>query len=282
MKVLITGARGQVGREVSRVFEANGNHDVLSCSRNEIDVASRDSVFCAITSFQPDVVVHCAAYTAVDAAETDPDNAYLVNALGTRHVVGAADVVGARVIVPSTDYVFDGTKRSPYREWDETNPLNVYGHTKLASEKECRPADAIIRTSWVFGRYGHNIVKTLIELAAKSDEVTFVNDQVGKPTCAEDLAAATYQVAVNRLSGVFHVTNEGETTWFDLAREVFEAAGADPQRVLGKETDQIEPKRPAIRPRYSVLDTLAWKASGMNPLTDHREALHRVVKELMG
>lgn len=280
MRVLITGAGGQLGHEVAAVFGSAGHHQVTACSRHDLDLLSRDSVLSAITSVEPDVVIHCGAYTAVDQAESDAGTAFAVNALGTRHVVAGAEITGAQVVYVSTDYVFDGKSERPYVEWDATAPLNVYGASKLAGESECRPTDAICRTSWVFGAQGSNILKTLVKLARGKDEVSFVDDQFGKPTWTRDLAQGLYQVAINKLAGIYHLTNEGQTTWFELAREVFRAVGEDPARVHPIGTSEMSPARAAIRPRYSVLDNFAWRTSGFKPLRDHREAIQEVVKEM--
>lgn len=279
MKVLVTGAGGQLGRDLVRSFAGD---DVVALAHAQLEVADRDAVLQAITTVRPEVVVHAGAWTAVDACESEPEKAFAVNALGTRHVAEACELVGAHMIYVSTDYVFDGTLDRPYTEWDTTNPLSVYGRSKLGGEHECRPGAAIVRTSWVCGVHGGNMVKTVLRLAGEHDRLAFVDDQHGHPTFTEDLAAAIRRLAAARLPGIFHVTNQGPTTWFQFARDVLAAAGMDPERVAPISTAELQPPRPAPRPANSVLDNLALRHSGLGLLPDHHESLERVVKELMG
>ena len=273
MRVLVTGAGGQLGRELVEAFEG---WDVVPADRSRLDVVDRDAVVGAITSLRPDVVVHAAAWTAVDACEGDVDRAVAVNALATRHVADGARRVGAHVVYVSTDYVFDGTKAAPYDEWDVPNPMSVYGRSKLGGEQELDPGATVVRTSWLFGRHGSNMVKTVLGLTG---ELRFVDDQRGCPTSASDLAGSIRQLAAARLPGTFHVTNQGATTWFDFARDVLRAAGDDPDRVQPTTSDQLG--RPAPRPANSVLDNAALRLSGLPLLPDHHEPLERLVKELI-
>ena len=277
MRVLVTGAGGQVGTEL---VEAFAGHQVVACTRAQLDVADRDSVLAAITSTAPDAVVHAAAWTDVDGCESDIDRAFAVNALGTRHVAEAAQIVGARVCYLSTDYVFDGEAPDPYTEWDRTSPQSVYGHSKLAGEHELGPGHTIVRTSWVFGRHGHNIVKTILRLAAERDTLTFVDDQIGHPTSADDLATMIVRLVMGRRPGLFHVTNQGAVSWYEFARSVLEAAGLDPDRVEPTTAKDLDPPRPAHRPANSVLDNAALRLSGVELLTDYREPLGRLVTAL--
>ena len=263
MRVLITGAGGQLGQELVGRFERPGNHEVIAADRSVLDLSNRDSVLQAITSVKPDYIIHSGAYTAVDLCESEPDTAYSVNAMGTRHVVDAADRTGARVLYVSTDYVFDGTKDTPYNEWDEPNPQSVYGRSKLAGERELRSVDTVVRTSWVFGRYGNNIVKTILKLAAKGNDLAFVDDQHGKPTCAQDLAASIYFLAAAQLPGTFHITNSGATTWYQFARDILEEAGHRPDMVKPIKTSEMDPPRPAPRPANSVLDNAALRLQSL-------------------
>jgi dTDP-4-dehydrorhamnose reductase len=178
MRVVVTGAGGQLGHDLVDAFH---DHEVVGLARHQLDVSGRDAVLQAITTIQPDVVIHAAAWTAVDACEGHPDWAFAVNALGTRHVAEAARLVGARVCYVSTDYVFDGTSPDPYREWDATNPLSVYGQSKLGGERELDPGSTIVRTSWVCGLHGANMVKTVLRLAGEHENLSFVDDQHGCP-----------------------------------------------------------------------------------------------------
>jgi dTDP-4-dehydrorhamnose reductase len=225
--------------------------------------------------------VHGGALTAVDACETGSDLAYAVNAMGTRNVAEAATAVGAHLLYVSTDYVFDGTSTRPYREWDAPNPTSVYGASKLAGERECPPGSTIVRTSWVCGAHGSNMVKTVLRLAAGNDPLRFVDDQQGSPTFTADLAAAVVTLGTDRRRGVFHVTNGGATTWWGFARAILEAAGADPARVQAISTAELDPPRPAPRPAYSVLDNMALRLSGLPALPDWNDGLVRLVRALL-
>lgn len=281
MRVLITGAGGQLGHDLQRAFAHDAHHDVVACSRAELDLSSRDSVLQAITTVAPDAVVHAGAWTNVDGCETDPDRAWRVNALGTRHVAEGARIAGARVLYVSTDYVFDGRATTPYTEWDATNPLSMYGRSKLAGERELSGGDTVVRTSWVCGLDGSNFVKTMLRVAAERETLTVVADQHGCPTFTPDLAATIKLLVVHRRPGVFHVTNQGPTTWFAFARAILAAAGLDPDRVHPITSAELDPPRPAPRPAYSVLDNAALRLSDIPLLPDWHESLERMVEELV-
>ncbi|HMC43391.1 MAG TPA: dTDP-4-dehydrorhamnose reductase [Acidimicrobiales bacterium] len=278
MRVLVTGAGGQLGRELLDAFEG---HQVLGTTHERLDVGDRDAVLQACSAFAPDVIVHASAWTDVDGCEGDPDHAFRANALGTRHVAEGARLAGARVCYVSSDYVFDGTAGRPYTEWDPPNPVSVYGHSKLGGERELDPGATIVRTSWLCGRHGSNVVKTVLRLAAEHERLAFVDDQHGSPTFADDLARAVRALVVARRPGLFHVTNQGATTWFGLARAVLEIAGLDPERVDPIATEALRPPRPAPRPPYSVLDNAALRLSGLPLLADWHEPLERLVKDLL-
>jgi len=277
-RVLVTGAGGQIGREVVDAF---ADHEVITADHGALDVADRDAVLQVITSTTPDAVVHAGAWTAVDACEGDPDRAFRVNALGTRHVAEGADRVGAWVCYLSTDYVFDGTKAEPYLEWDTPNPVSVYGRSKLGGEQELIGRDAtIVRTSWVCGLHGHNMVKTILRLAQEHEKLAFVDDQRGQPSFAEDLAPMIRRLVIDRRPGVFHVTNQGAVSWFEFARSVLEVAGLDPGRVRQIATADLDPPRPAPRPANSVLDNAALRLGGVPLLPHYRGPLERLVRQL--
>jgi dTDP-4-dehydrorhamnose reductase len=280
VKVLLTGAGGQVGRELAEVFGGR-SIDLVTFDHTQLDVGDRDAVLSAITTVQPDEIVHAAAWTAVDACEVDPARAFRDNALATRHVADGARRVGARVTYLSTDYVFDGTKAAPYDEWDETGPRSVYGRSKRGGELELDPDATVVRTSWVFGAHGSNMVKTVLHLAEAPGELRFVDDQWGCPTAAADLATMVRHLVTARLPGTFHVTNQGPTTWFGFVRDILESAGHDPARVVPVHTSDLDPPRPAPRPANSVLDNAALRLMGLPLLSDHHEPMDRVVKELM-
>jgi dTDP-4-dehydrorhamnose reductase len=271
MRILVTGAGGQVGSEVAAQV---AHHEVVALDHQACDLADRDSVEQAVAAAAPAAVVNCAAWTDVDGCETDPTRAVLVNALGVRHLAAACARVGAHLVHVSTDYVFSGEKDGPYDEWDEPAPRSVYGRSKLGGEREvARHAGswAIARTSWVFGRRGRNFVDTIVGRARDGAPLRVVDDQRGCPTYAPDLAGALARLAVGRQPGIFHVTNEGACTWHDLAVAAVELAGLDPS-VVGT-TTTAELARPAPRPANSVLSGAAWAAAGFRPLRPWREAL---------
>jgi dTDP-4-dehydrorhamnose reductase len=283
VKVLITGAQGQLGTDLQAAFSAPGHHQVLAAGRQLLDVADRDRVLGVVGDFGPDLIVHAAAWTAVDACESDPDRAWAVNALGSRHVAEGAFRAGAHLVAVSTDYVFDGTSPAPYTEWDRPNPASVYGRSKLGGEAEVLsvcPGAAVVRAAWVCGVHGSNMVKTVLRLAAERDRLAFVDDQHGCPTFTDDLAGMIYRLAVARLPGRFHVTNQGPTTWYRFARDIVAAAGRDPAMVEPITTAELHPPRPAPRPANSVLDNAALRLSGIPLLADHHEPLERAVKAL--
>jgi dTDP-4-dehydrorhamnose reductase len=257
----------------------------VAAGHAELDVADRDAVLAAVTSIRPGLVVHAAAWTAVDACEAEPDRAWQVNALACRHLAEAAAATGAHLVAVSTDYVFDGTSPRPYTEWDQPNPLSVYGRSKLAGEREVLavlPGAAVVRTSWMYGPHGTNMVKTVLRLAAGNGPLRFVDDQRGCPTFTGDLAGMILRLGVGRRPGIFHVTNQGPTTWYQFARDVLTAAGLDPARVEPITTSEVLPARPAARPANSVLDNAALRLSGIPLLPDHHEPLERTVSALAG
>jgi dTDP-4-dehydrorhamnose reductase len=281
VKILVTGAGGQVGRELVEVCEAAGDQ-VVAADRSVLDVTDRDSTLGVILSVRPDAVVHTAAWTAVDACEAEPDRALAANALAVRHVAEAAGRAGAHLVHLSTDYVFAGTKPSPYDEWDRPDPASAYGRSKWAGELELdgRPGVTTVRISWVCGRYGGNMVKTALRLADGGIDPGFVTDQVGQPTIVGDLVPVLRRLALDRRPGLFHVTNQGAVSWYELVQAVFEEAGADPARVSPITTAELDPPRPAPRPANSVLDNKAMRLSGLPLLPHYRESLGRLVARL--
>ncbi|MHB1533558.1 MAG: dTDP-4-dehydrorhamnose reductase [Acidimicrobiales bacterium] len=284
VRVLVTGAAGQLGIDVVARFERGGHHQVVGADRERLDVGDRDAVLQAVTGLVPDLIVHAGAWTAVDACEGDPDRAWRVNALGARHVAEGAARVGAHLVHVSTDFVFDGKSAAPYTEWDDPNPQSVYGRSKLGGEREVEarlPGATVVRTSWVCSRHGVNMVKTVLRLAASQDRLFFVDDQRGCPTFTEDLADTLYCLGVSRRPGMFHVTNQGATSWYRFAADVLAAAGEDPARVRPITTAELDPPRPASRPANSVLDNAAMRLSGVPLLDDHHEPLGRTVRALL-
>ena len=280
MKVLVTGAAGQLGTELVEVFTRAG-HVVIGSTHQTLDICDAAAVGALVEAERPDWILHGAAWTAVDACESDPDRAEAVNGGGTRNIVAAAERVGARVLYVSTDYVFDGSKTGPYLESDAPNPQSVYGASKLSGERAMRPADLIVRISWVCGFHGNNMVKTILRIAAAQPTLAFVDDQIGHPTFADDAARGMLNLVEAGASGIFHLTNQGAVSWCGFARAVLEAAGDDPSRVAAIRTADLQPPRPAKRPANSVLENAAMRAAGLPLLDDFRVPLTRLVGRLL-
>lgn len=280
MKVLVTGAAGQLGVDLVRHCVDAGD-DVVALDRTGLDITDRDAVVAAVTAARPDAVMNTAAYTAVDACESNVELAHLVNATAVGHLAEACAASGAHLVHVSTDYVFDGTLDRPYRESDEPNPQSVYGQSKLSGERLAGPGSSIARTSWVCGEHGDNMVKLVLRLAADpTRQLAFVDDQRGCPTFTADLAPALRRLALDRRSGTFHLTNAGPVSWYEFVRDILAAAGHDPSRVRPIATADLEPPRPAPRPANSVLDNAAWRAAGLSPLRDFHEPLAELVARL--
>jgi dTDP-4-dehydrorhamnose reductase len=279
VKVVVTGAAGQLGTELVEIFSAHGDV-VVATTHATLDITDASAVEALVTAEKPDWILHAAAWTAVDNCEGDPDKAFAVNATATASIVAAAAKIGARVLYVSTDYVFDGAKKTPYVETDATNPQSVYGSSKLAGEAAMRDQDLIVRISWVCGFHGGNMVKTILRLADSQPELRFVNDQIGHPTFADDAARMMHTLVHANRHGIHHVTNQGAVSWYEFAREVLSAAGLDPQRVSPVATADLQPPRPARRPENSVLDNSALRAAGIPLLDDFRVPLARLVKRL--
>jgi dTDP-4-dehydrorhamnose reductase len=282
VRVLVTGAGGQLGRDTVLACAAAGD-DVVGLSRGDLDVTDRDQVLGAITSVGPDAVIHCAAWTAVDACESDSGRAFLANALAVRFVAEACDRAGAHLVHLSTDYVFDGTLDRPYHEFDTPNPQSVYGASKLAGEREAAQlgtSAAVVRTSWVCGEYGANMVKTVLRLVDQHPTLSFVSDQFGHPTFTADLAPLLRRIALDRRSGVLHVTNAGAVSWHGFVSEIVRLLGKDPAMVLPITTAELQPPRPARRPPNSVLDNGFAVASGLPAMRDFRAPLAELVARL--
>lgn len=280
MRVLVTGAGGQFGADFGRLCARAGD-DVVALDRAALDVGDRGAVTAAVAGHAPDVVVNAAAWTAVDACESDPGRAFRDNADAVRFLREACDRGGAHLVQISTDYVFDGMLDRPYREHDATNPLSVYGKSKLAGEQAAGEAATIVRTSWLCGASGANMVKTVLRILAAGAPMAFVTDQRGCPTFTADLAKPVRELAVQRRPGVFHVTNRRAVSWYEFVREIVEAAGADPDIVRPILAAELDPPRPAPRPANSVLANVALEAAGMPLLRDHADALHDLLRELV-
>jgi dTDP-4-dehydrorhamnose reductase len=284
VRALLTGAGGQVAREIYAALSATPKNEILALSHGELDITDRERALQVCGEWAPEVVINAAAFTAVDSCEAEPERAFAVNALGARNLAEGASLAGAHMVHISTDYVFDGAKATPYTEWDETRPLSAYGKSKLAGEREVLsvlPGAAVVRTSWVCSRHGSNILRTILRLATSPGQLRFVDDQRGSPTFADDLAGVLCRLALSRAPGVFHVTNQGATTWYGFAREVLAAAGHDPSRVEPVKTSELDPPRPAPRPANSVLDNAVLRLLGWPLLPHYSEPLERTVRALV-
>jgi len=268
---LVTGAGGMLGRDLADVL---ADRKLTALTRAELDITDAAATLAAVDGH--DVVVNAAAWTAVDDAEAQEAAAFAVNALGAAHLAGACARTGARLVQVSTDYVFAGDATEPYAERAEVAPRSAYGRTKAAGEWAVRAAlpdqAYVVRTAWLYGAHGGNFVKTMIRLAAQRETLDVVEDQRGQPTWSHDVARQVVAlVDQGAAPGVYHATSSGDTTWFGLARQIFELLGADPERVRPTTTDRFP--RPAPRPAYSVLGHDAWQAAAMRPIRDWRAAL---------
>jgi dTDP-4-dehydrorhamnose reductase len=295
-RVLVTGASGQVGVDLLDVlaggtplggdasYQPDGRaitgdeFEVLGLSHHELDVSDRDAVRRAVGTARPDVIVHLAAYTAVDRAQIEEDLCFAVNAAGTEAMSLAAKDFGAHLISISTDYVFDGHKGASYLEDDATNPLSVYGASKRAGELLCSSDDTILRTSWVMGVRGKNVVHVIAERAKSGANVRFVNDQTGTVTVASDLARAIATFVRERPGGTWHVANVGTTTWFDVAHYVGERCGRGEEFATAIATSDLDPAPLAIRPIRSDLSTAKFSGS-WEALPSWRDGVERLVRD---
>jgi len=286
VRLLVTGAAGQLGGHLLDIGGELG-HDLFGVDvlpvpgGTSVDLSDAVAVRGVVADHRPDVVVHAAAWTAVDDCELDPERARVANVVATEAVVDAATRVGAHVVVVSTDYVFDGTKASPYVEDDEPAPRSVYGRTKLEAERIVLAAGGTVaRTSWLCSARGRNVVRTVLGAVDAGTPLRFVDDQRGQPTFAGDLARMLLLLARDRPGGVFHTTNSGPVTWFGFVREILLADGRDPGLVVPIRTADLDPPRPAPRPANSVLSGSSWHRAGYPPARDFREPLAEVVAVL--
>ena len=273
MRILITGANGQLGYELQSVLH---DQQLILANVPDFDL-TKPGVEAHIKAARPDVVIHAAAYTDVDGAEREPEQAMAINAVGTERVAKAAAATGARLLYLSTDYVFDGRQGVPYREIDQPNPLNVYGRSKYEGEQRAVthcPNTLVIRTAWLYGTHGKNFVTTIMRLASEQPELRVVSDQRGSPTHAGDLASAIKQVLGTNLKGIAHATGAGDCTWYEFAREIVSLTGS-PARVQSIST--AESKRTAKRPLYAVLSNRVLAEAGIS-LPHWKDALSRFVK----
>ncbi|HWR58352.1 MAG TPA: dTDP-4-dehydrorhamnose reductase [Thermodesulfovibrionales bacterium] len=273
MKILVTGAGGMLASDLVSVL--NQNHEVIPSSENDLNITVRDDVHRVVHSVSPDIVINCAAYTLVDKAEEERDKAFLVNGIGVQNIALACRDKGIPLCHISTDYVFDGTKKGAYTPFDNTNPINVYGESKLAGEKYVEwvmNKFYIVRTSWLYGRAGNNFVATILRLAKEQSEIRVVSDQMGSPTHTVSLSSAIERIIATGAYGIYHFTDEtgGGISWYDFAKEIVRVSGLK-TRVIPITTAEFP--RPARRPANSVLDTSVFSLVTGHEIKDWKEAL---------
>lgn len=285
MKALVVGGNGQLGREL--VVRVPEGWQVTAMGSGEMDVRDREAVALAINKLQPDLVINSAAYTAVDRAESEPEEAYAINGHGVAHLAEAAKSAGAKLIHISTDFVFDGRSSVPYHSGDRTNPVSVYGASKLEGERLaaafCGTDALIIRTSWLYGSHGHNFVKTMLKLMAEREQLGIVADQIGTPTWTGGLAEAIFRLAAQEVSGIQHWSDAGVASWYDFAVAIQEEAmsiGLLDKSIPVVPICTVDYPTPARRPAYSVLDkSETWGLMGVQA-PHWRVNLRRMLKEL--
>ena len=281
MRILVTGASGQLGYDVERELERRGIEHLGTSSR-ELDITDRAAVEHLMQSYRPDAVIHCAAYTKVDLAEDEPERCWAVNADGTRNMAAACREIGAKMLYISTDYVFPGTGEQFRRTDDPVSPVNTYGRSKLAGElavQSLLEKYFIVRISWVFGKNGNNFVKTMLRLAETKAELSVVCDQIGSPTYTADLAPLLCDMVQTERYGVYHATNEGTCAWSEFAEAIFELAGR--QVVVHPIPTSAYPTR-AARPLNSRMSKECLHSNGFQELPEWKNALARYLKEITG
>lgn len=286
MKYLITGYNGQLGYDIKNELLKRGvfKDDILAIDKDEMDITDREQVFDVIKEFSPDVIFHCAAWTAVDKAEDNKELVNLVNVIGTRNVVDASIEVGAKILYMSTDYVFDGTKDGIYLVDDRVNPKSVYGMTKYLGEEEVRrnPKHFITRISWVFGINGNNFIKTMLKLSENHESLNVVADQIGSPTYTVDLARLLVDMSSTEKYGTYHATNEGYCSWADFAEYIFKINNKDTKvnKVTTEEYLNLTNTKQAYRPKNSKLDKSKLDENGFDRLPSWKDATERFCKVL--
>ena len=276
MKILITGYNGMLGSDLTEVLK-NENHELILTDVEELDITDLEQVKKMFKKEKPEAVINVAAYTDVDGCETNRELAYSVNTLGPKNLAIASNEVGTKLLHISTDYVFPGKNTKPYTEEDKTGPKSYYGLTKLQAEefiKKNMNNYFIVRTAWLYGINGKNFVKTMLNLAKNNPEITVVNDQRGSPTFTVDLANAICELVKTDKYGIYHLTNSGDCTWYDFAKNIFELANVD---VKVKPVSTDEYPTPTKRPEYSVLSNEKWNNSGFKPLQNYKNALKEYI-----
>ncbi len=283
-KYLITGYKGQLGYDIKRALIERGETEILALDIDEMDITNKEQVDKIILEYKPDVIFHCAAYTAVDKAEENEEVAYNVNVIGTKNITDASIKVGAKIFYMSTDYIFDGTKKDIYQESDTSNPINIYGKTKYLGELEVKrnPKHFITRISWVFGINGNNFIKTMIKLSKNHDELSVVSDQIGSPTYTVDLANLLVEMSCTDKYGIYNVTNEGYISWADFAKLIMKEINSNTKikEVTTEEYLKLANKNQAKRPENSRLSKDKLEENGFNKLPIVEDSIKRYIKEL--
>ena len=272
-RVLVLGARGMVGHELLKA--CRGQYEVFDLGKQDLDITHQEATRRTIETISPHVVINAAAYTDVDGCEKNMQKAFAINGEGTRNVVKGCKYSGAKLVYISTDYIFDGKKRSPYVENDLPNPPNIYGESKLLGESYVeRLLDdyLIIRSQWLYGKHGRNFVETILSLAAKNRRIEVVNDQIGCPTYAVDLSMAILALLSKDARGIFHVSNSGSCSWYEFALEIVRLAGMDRVKIVPISSGALN--RPAKRPLYSVFDCQNLHKQAGVQMRSWQEALH--------
>lgn len=291
MKILITGSKGQLGSQIihiinkgeSEIGEISSQYrsaEVVGVDVEDLDITNLNVVQSFVHKLKPDVIINAAAYTNVDACESNEDIAFKVNALGARNLALASEKVGAKIVHISTDYVFKGDGNVPYREYDITNPVSVYGKTKLAGENFVRELSSryfILRTSWLYGNNGNNFVKTILKAAKEKGHLDVVNDQRGNPTNAEDLSHHILKLALSEEYGTYHCTGTGECSWYDFACKIVEYA--DIKCTVSPMTS-AQLTRAAKRPSYSSLDNMMLRCTVVDEMREWQEALKTFIESI--
>lgn len=278
-RVLVTGASGLLGYDVCLELERRGI-EYLGTASADMDITDREAVWRVVTGYHPDAVIHCAAYTAVERAEDESEKAFAVNGQGTRNIAEVCKEIGAKLLYISTDYVFSGAGTRPYEVDDLTGPLNMYGKSKLAGEravKETLEKYFIVRISWVFGSHGNNFVKTMLRLGETYSSIQIVNDQIGSPTYTVDLAPLLCDMVQTEKYGIYHATNEGECSWAEFARAIFQTAGYE---TTVEEISTAEyTATNVVRPLNSRLSKLCLVKRSFFKLPSYQSALQRFLQE---
>lgn len=278
MKVLIIGSEGMLGHDLVDIL--GKENQISTTTIDTLDITDLEKTIKTVKGFNPDVVVHAAAFTDVDGSENNADLAYQVNVIGTRNVAVACQRSDSALVYICTDYVFDGTKGSSYYEYDQTNPLGVYGKTKYLGEVAIRDLldhFYIVRTSWLYGYHGPNFVTTMLRLAKTMDEINVVADQIGSPTYTVDLAQSIARLIKKPAYGIYHVTNSDYCSWYEYAQLIFELADVD-VKLTPLTTEEFG--SPAPRPKYSVLENYHWKMEGFPKNRSYKEALKEYMELL--